>query len=195
MFEIIASWWEKNGFTLIVIGSILFILVCWIMGWKPKKGRAGNLQDYIGDMFDDKPRRKRNPKKTEERCREIVEDIFQRPFPSMRPDFLRNPETNRNMECDLMNQDMRLCIERNGEQHYKHVEHFHTEGDFGRQIQRDKLKQSLLHKNGYTLITIPYTIHYDVLDQYIPYILGKNPLYKPYVDAYYRRNGISPPRG
>jgi hypothetical protein len=192
MFELISKWWEKNGFALLVIGSVIFMLVCWMMGWKPKKGRAGKLQDYIGDMFSDKPKRKRNPKKTEERCREIVEDIFQRPFPSVRPDFLRNPETGRNMECDLMNQDMKLCIERNGEQHYKHVDHFHTEADFSKQLQRDKLKAALLHRNGYALITIPYTIHYDILDQYIPHVLGKNPLYKPYVDAYYRRNGITP---
>ncbi len=86
-----------------------------------------------------------------------------------------------------MNQDMKLCIERNGEQHYKHVDHFHTEEQFSKQVQRDKLKASLLQKNGYTLITIPYTVHYDVLDQYIPAILSKNPKYKPYVDAYLRR--------
>lgn len=193
MLEILSKWWERNGFSLLVIGSIVFFLVCWIMGWKPKKGRAGKLQDYISDIFaPDKISKKRNPKKSEERCREIVEDIFQRPFPSMRPDFLRNPETGRNLECDLMNPELKLCIERNGEQHYRQVDHFHTKEQYHKQLQRDKIKETLLGKNGYTFITIPYTIHYDILDQYIPYKLGKNPLYKPYVDDYYRRNGIIP---
>ncbi len=189
MFKNISDWWQSNGFAILVVGSIIFMLICWIMGWKPKKGRAGKLQDYIGVILSDseKPKKKRNTKKTEDKCRSIVENIFGRPFPSMRPDFLRNHETGRNMECDLMNQDMKLCIERNGEQHYKHVDHFHTEEQFSKQVQRDKLKASLLQKNGYTLITIPYTVHYDVLDQYIPAILSKNPKYKPYVDAYLQR--------
>lgn len=189
MLKNITDWWQANGFTILVIGSIIFMLICWIMGWKPKKGRAGKLQDYMDDIFSTeiKPKKKRNSKKTEDKCREIVEDIFGRPFPSMRPDFLRNHETGRNMECDLMNQDMKLCIERNGEQHYKHVNHFHTEEEFNKQLKRDKLKASLLQKNGYTLITIPYTVHYDVLEQYIPSVLSKNPMYKPYVENYLRR--------
>lgn len=193
MFETLSSWWNTHGFALLVIGSIIFFIICWLMGWKPKKGRAGKLQDYISDIMS-QPKgtattRKRNPKKTEEKCREIVENIFQKPFPSMRPDFLKNPETGRNLECDLMNPELKLCIERNGEQHYKHVEHFHTIGEYGKQLERDKLKAKLLEKNGYNLISIPYTVHYDVLEQYIPYKLGKDPRYKPYVDAYYQRNG------
>lgn len=188
MFDFLSTWWEKNGFSILVFGSIIFFLVCWIMGWKPKKGRAGKLKDYISDIFaESKPKKKRNPKKTEERCRAIIEDIFQKPFPSQRPDFLRNPETGRNLECDCMNSDMKLCIERNGEQHYKHVSHFQTEDEFSKQLERDKLKEELLKKNGYTLITIPYTIHYDILDKYIPYKLSQNPNYKPYVDAYKQR--------
>lgn len=190
MFEILSSWWEKNGFTLLVIGSIIFFLICWVMGWKPKKGRAGSMKDYINDIFAHPSYKKRNPKKSEEKCREIVEDIFQKPFPSMRPDFLRNPETGKNLECDLMNTDLKLCIERNGEQHYKHVDHFHTKEQYKKQLDRDRLKETLLKNNGYTLITIPYTIHYDILDQYIPHKLGQNPAYKSYVDAYYKRNGI-----
>lgn len=193
MFKTLSNWWEKNGFAILVFGSIIFFLVCWIMGWKPKQGRAGKLSDYVEDFrlaTSNKyipQRKKRNPKKSEDRCREIVEDIFQMPFPSVRPDFLKNPETGRNMECDLMNSDMKLCIERNGEQHYKHVDHFHTRSDFEKQIQRDHIKRELLRKNGFNLITIPYTVHYDVLHQYIPEILSKHPMYKPYVDRYRNR--------
>jgi very-short-patch-repair endonuclease len=194
MFESLSAWWESNGFTLLVIGSVIFFVICWILGLKPKKGRAGKLQDYIGDILADKPKKKRDTNKTENKCRQIVEDIFNQPFPSMRPDFLRNPASGKNLECDMMNSDMKLCIERNGEQHYKHVEHFHKSPDALKgQIERDKTKTVLLEKNGYTLISIPYTVHYDVLEQYIPHVLSKNPRFKPYVDSYYRRNGVTVP--
>lgn len=184
------GWWEKNGFTLLVTISIAFFLICWIMGWKPKKGRAGKLQDYINDIFaPPASKKKRDPKKTERRCREIVEDIFQASFPSIRPDFLKNPQTGRNMECDLFNDDLKLCIERQGEQHTKYVEYFHrSRQDFEKQIYRDNLKRELLKKNGVVQIEIPYTVHYDVLDQYIPYKLSMYPQYKPYVDAWKARN-------
>jgi len=188
MFEEITKLWEKHGFLVLVVGSVLFFLVCWLLGWKPKKGRAGKISDYMRDiMAVEKPKKKRNPKKTEDRCREIVEDIFQKPFPSARPDFLKNPATGRNLECDMMNPQLKLCIERNGEQHYKHVDHFHTAGEYGKQLERDALKQKLLANQGYTLVTIPYTIHYDVLDRYIPYKLAQDPRWKPYVDAYNQR--------
>lgn len=185
MLRPITVWWEKNGFALLVFGSLTFLLLCWIMGWKPKKGRADkfNWNLLLGDTsFSPQMKKKRNPKKSEERCREIVEDIFQKPFPSVRPDFLKNPETGRNMECDLMNTELKLCIERNGEQHYKHVDHFHTKEEFSKQCQRDKLKKELLEKNGYKLLTIPYTVHYDVLDKYIVQMLKED--YQPYVERY-----------
>lgn len=185
MLETVSSWWNKNGFALLFFLSILFFLICWLFNIKPKKGRAGNLKDYVNDIFnkDDKPkqRKPRNPKKAENRCREIVENIFNKPFPSERPDFLRNPETGKNLECDMMNHDLKLCIERNGEQHYKHVSHFHTPEEFNKQLERDKTKAQLLEKNGYTLMVIPYTVHYDTLDTFIPQMISQNPKYKSYV--------------
>ncbi len=189
MFKRLTEAWNKYGFAGLVVASLLFFILCWFMGWKPKKGRADRVSDYVNYFLGVKPeRKKRNPKKTEERCRQIVEDIFQVPFPSKRPDFLRNPETGRNLECDMMNPDLKLCIERNGEQHYKHVEHFHTTEQYAKQLERDRLKQKLLQQNGYTLITIPYYIHYDVLEQHIPQILEAYPRYKPYVDSYRQRH-------
>lgn len=185
----ISELWEKYGFTILVVGSILFFLISWILGLKPKRGRAGRIRDYIQDILnpeEKKQHRKRNPKKTENMCRDIVEDIFKKPFPSVRPDFLRNPETNRNMECDMMNSDLKICIEYNGRQHYHQVSHFQNTQDFKKQLERDQLKKKLLEKNGYRLIEIPYTIHQDILHKYIPYKLSQYPEYKPYVDHWNR---------
>ena len=188
MIGSISKWWDKNGFTIVVVGSIIFIIVCWLFNIRPKKGKSGKLQDYLTFATSTKTKKKRNPKKTEDHCRSIVEDVFQKPFPSKRPDFLRNPETGKNLECDMMNDELKLCIERQGEQHYKHVEFFQTADGFNKQRERDKTKEDLLKKAGYTLITIPYTVHFDVLDQYIPHKLSQNSKYKYYVDLWKARN-------
>jgi hypothetical protein len=182
----IFRWWKRHGFACILYASILFILIAWLLGWKPKKGSAGSMRD-LREMFAmgvKKPKRKRNMKKSEEQCRKIIEAIFAQPFPSQRPDFLRNPETNRNMECDMMNGDLKLCIERNGEQHYRHVEHFHTAEEFRKQQERDVLKTKLLTENGYRLIVIPYTVHPDAVEEYICSELSKIPEYRERVERY-----------
>jgi hypothetical protein len=160
------------------------------MGWKKTKtGKAGKWSDYMNDVLQGgKQKKKRNSRKTEDYCRSIVENIFQKPFPSKRPDFLRNPETGKNLECDMMNEDLKICIERQGEQHYKEVSHFHSRDAFVKQQQRDRLKKELLAKNGYLLVEIPYTVHYDVLNQYIPKKLEQYSQCKSFVQAYNQRN-------
>lgn len=180
-------WWGKNGFGILVILSILFILICWVTKTQKKNKLAG-----LFSMLETNPapRKKRDSKKTENYCRSIVEDIFQKPFPSVRPDFLRNPLTGKNLECDMMNDELKVCIERQGEQHYRPVPKFHRDPTaFAKQVERDKIKRELLEKAGYQFIDIPYTVHFDILDQYIPHKLAKFPKLKPYVDEYYKRNG------
>lgn len=186
MFDFLYSYWEKNGYLILLIASVIFLVLCWFFKPRSSRGSTSDMKYYFQQLFlpDTIEKKKRDPKKTENRCREIVEEIFQKSFPSMRPDFLRNPETNRNLECDLMNPDMKLCIERNGEQHYKHVDRFHTPEQFQKQLERDKLKKELLEKNGYRLIEIPYTVHYDVLEEHIVNELSKYPEYKTYIERY-----------
>lgn len=182
----IFRWWKKHGHSTIFYASILFILIAWVMRWSKKKssGSMGDLKEMFQLGHLGKPKRKRNMKKAEEQCRKIIEAIFAQPFPSQRPDFLRNPETNRNMECDMMNGDLKLCIERNGEQHYRHVEHFHTAEEFRKQQERDVLKTKLLTENGYRLIVIPYTVHPDAVEEYICAELSKIPEYRERVERY-----------
>jgi len=191
MFDGITKLWDKYGFNTLVVLSILFFVICWIFGWKKDKGgkKIGFKQlvnEYANlQMPKNSVVKRRDPKKTENRCREIIEAIFSKPFPSERPDFLQNPDTGKNLECDMMNQHLKLCVEYNGAQHYKQVDHFHKKEDaLAQQKRRDIIKKTLLAKNGFTLIEIPYTVHYDVLEQYICETLSKNPLYKPYVDKY-----------
>ncbi len=188
MVSEIFKWWKRHGFASLVYASILFILIAWVLGWSKKKS-SGTMRD-LKEMFQmgnvGKPKKKRNLKKNEERCRQIVEAIFSQPFPSKRPDFLRNPETGRNMECDMMSESLKLCVERNGEQHYMHIPHFHTPEQFQKQRERDVLKSKLLAQAGYRLIEIPYTIHYDSLEEYICTQLSAIPEYKATVERYLR---------
>lgn len=65
-----------------------------------------------------------------------------------RPDWLKNPKTNRNLEIDLYFPDLKIGIEINGKYHR-----------FVRQIRRDVLKRTLCQEFGVKLfsINVPYS--------------------------------------
>ena len=104
----------------------------------------------------------------EERCRRILEKIFQSPFPKRRPKWLLNPETGSPMELDCYNEDLKLALEYNGKQHYKFQDRLHkTEEEYESQKRRDKYKAEICKKRGITLLTVPYTIPSRELYTYI----------------------------
>jgi hypothetical protein len=49
--------------------------------------------------------------KGEAHARKISKEIFQKPFDKIRPDFLRNNVTGKNLELDLYNEELNLGIE------------------------------------------------------------------------------------
>ena len=113
---------------------------------------------------------KKKVNKTEELCRQIFEDIFGRPFPSVRPTFLKNPTTGRNLELDGYNAELSLAFEYNGVQHAQHSPFFHRkEGDYDSQQERDRLKREMCNnqKPKIRLITIPHTVPVKKLRSYI----------------------------
>jgi hypothetical protein len=80
-----------------------------------------------------------------------------------RPDFLKNPETNRCLEIDAYHPGLKIGIEYNGIQHYKFPNHIHFDTPEGKKafrdgLARDLLKKDLCKKHGITLIDIPYWI-------------------------------------
>lgn len=98
-------------------------------------------------------------KRYENICRDILNSVFNKTFISIRPDWLKNPETNTNMEIDMYNEELQIACEYNGLQHYKFSTLFHkTQEDFMKQQQRDKDKYAIINKLGINLIIIPYTI-------------------------------------
>lgn len=110
----------------------------------------------------------------EEKCRRIFEEYFGLEFPKCRPDFLKNPKTNRNLELDGFNETIvtdigiGLAFEYNGSQHYWYNPAFHrSQQEFEYQLHRDEIKKQMCSKKGVLLITIPYTITDNKLEKFI----------------------------
>lgn len=117
-------------------------------------------------MFQKKKKKKIN--KTENFCRSVVEKMFNRPFPSVRPDWLNNNNSGKNLELDMYNRDLNLAFEYDGIQHYKFNKFFHkSEEDFKKQQERDVYKKEVCKQNGISLICIPYTVKKENMKEYI----------------------------
>lgn len=118
--------------------------------------------------------RQRKPKKPkvfkmQERCREIFQEIFDKPFPSVRPDFLKNPTTGENLELDGYCEPLKLAFEYDGVQHSSYNPYFHKRGaiDFKYQLLKDDFKSKKAKLEGITLVRIPHYIHRDNLKPFI----------------------------
>lgn len=115
--------------------------------------------------------------KGETLCKKAIEDIYKKPFYCVRPDFLKNPETGRNLELDLYNDELKIAVEYNGAQHYLFPNRLHSDyEEFLGQIRRDKLKVDLCDENGIYLITVPYNVplNYEDIKKYIEFYLPEN---------------------
>lgn len=96
----------------------------------------------------------------EERCRAILERLFGRPFPKVRPEWLTNPATGHRLELDCYCEELGLAVEYDGIQHSVFVPHFHgTEDKFDAQVQRDRHKERLCQEHRVSLVRVPYTHH------------------------------------
>lgn len=123
----------------------------------------------------DKPRKVTNCSKGERICREVLEEIYNKPFPCVRPKFLKNPETNRNLELDCYNEELKIALEYSGIQHYKWPNFTgHSKEAFIKQARRDKYKIDTCDKNGVYLITVPYNVSHKDIPEYIKYYLPEN---------------------
>lgn len=113
--------------------------------------------------------------KNENTCKLIFEHLFQCSFNKCRPDWLRNPNTNRCLELDGFNEKLKLAFEYDGEFHYKkNKSTSYTSKKVLNQQERDKIKDNLCYKNNITLIRIPYTIKKENYQNYIEQKCIKN---------------------
>ena len=166
-----SSFWDKWGFTLaIILSLIFFILLALYRSRVPTSTGTDPVISLIRPIKSKKPGIK---KIYETRCREIFESIFHRPFPTVRPQFLKRSNGSC-LELDGYNSELKLGFEYQGRQHYSYITLFHKRmEDFEAQKQRDTDKRALCRANGITVIEIPYTIKYDRLESYIRQELRK----------------------
>jgi len=125
----------------------------------------------------------------EEKCREIFEDIFHKRFKSVRPEWLKNPISNRNLELDGYCDSIRtpkgtgLAFEYDGEQHSRYIpgSHFHRHGpmEYLYQTKKDSLKDQRCMDRGVLLIRIPHFVPMTDLRTYIEKELHKKGVRAP----------------
>lgn len=108
-------------------------------------------------------------------CRQALQDIFGVPFPSIRPDWLKNV-SGRNLEIDCYNDDLKLGCEYHGEQHFKRVKKWQTQEEFEAQQLRDQIKFEKCEELGIYLLVVPYTVPHKRIREYIEYYLPTNRL-------------------
>ena len=129
--------------------------------------RFYNIQCPYGHVYE-----KRNPelkngcpdcsKKTyvgQERTRIIFEGHFLLPFPTVRPEWFKNPVTNKKLELDGYCEELRLAFEYQGRQHSSNDTEFG--GDYLHQQERDQYKVDLCREHGIRLIIINQPRSYE----------------------------------
>jgi len=125
----------------------------------------GGMRRVEGDRFNTYSNK---DSKGERECRRVLESIFHRPFPNVRPDFMKNFKTGRNLELDCYNADLKIACEYNGRQHYEFLSHWHgTKENFHKQLANDRLTRERCMKNGVFLIEVPYTVKIPDIEKFI----------------------------
>ena len=91
--------------------------------------------------------------------RAALERLFGKPFPKARLPWIINPETNRRLELDCHNEELRLSVKYNGIQHQVFPNPFHrTLAEFEAQQRRDAYKAKACRERGVCLLVVPHTV-------------------------------------
>jgi hypothetical protein len=101
--------------------------------------------------------------------RHVLETMFRYRFPSVRPSWLKNPKTGRNMEIDCYCKEMNLSVEIDGEQHSKYIPYFHKKGyqEFLEMRDRDMMKTLLCKQRKMKLVRLPHTVADQDIEAYL----------------------------
>jgi len=191
LWEDVKGIWTRHGWHIILIGLCLILFVLFIFNQCMRKSHQSSITmndiyDYfLGMIFKPRtaPPRKRlfdhhSPRtgsgggrksRGETQCKSFCEFYFQKPFGTSRPDFLKNPVTQENLELDVYNEELALAIEYNGEQHYHFNSFMHRDSRdrFQNQQYRDLIKKDLCAKKGICLIVVPYTVREEDIPAYL----------------------------
>lgn len=174
--------YNTYGYQILFYGAIGLIVVVFIYNLiTGKKGTYTNHTKFIKQLLQKQginsgsntSRRKQGSSRGEAECRRVMEMLTGKPFNKQRPSFLRNDVTNSRLELDCFNDDLKLAVEYNGEQHYRYTPYFHSSrAAFQNGQYRDKLKDSLCKQHGVRLIVVPYTVENGMIESYLRDQLG-----------------------
>lgn len=170
------KWYNRVGcyfLNLEVLGFII-ILCLFIYFWRKQPAKKCEFQGLSEgskvSQYKRKKKRTLSPhSQMEEACRQILEGIYFKPFPSARPNFLKNPATGKNLEFDCYNENLKIALEYDGVQHSKYSPYFHRGGakEFTYQTKKDDYKSFKAKEEGITLIRVPHWVAKGDLDNYI----------------------------
>jgi hypothetical protein len=183
-FNKIKEYWENNGFEAVVTICIVIIIILCIyniifkkngtysemalLNFKKRSFNNNNSNNNSNSNNIEYIQHTPNDSKLELQCKLHLENIFKIPFYKIRPNFLRNEVTGYNLEIDLYNDDLKLGVEVQGDQHYKFTPFFHRNKEtFMLQRYRDEMKKEKCKKEGITLIEIPYKVGEKGLKKYL----------------------------
>lgn len=151
-------WW----YVAIIVLIVALIIVILIVGSYHLGKRNGALEMTKSDA-------KVNNKfcsKGEAECRRVLEKYYGVKFPNVRPSWLKNPKTGRNLELDCYNEELKLAVEYDGEQHFKKTSMGNSK-QLAELQERDKLKDRLCRANGVKLIRVSYKVKHEDIEGYL----------------------------
>lgn len=167
---------ESHIFNILFILAVSVLITIYVINlFSGSKGTYADHSDMMWTLFNKKykkPFESKNKVSFESRgeteCRRAIESITGEPFPRSRPSFLLNKVSGHHLELDCFNEDLKLAIEYNGEQHYKYIPYFHSNKDSFYNIRyRDEMKKQLCKDAGVELIIVPYTVKINEIEAYI----------------------------
>lgn len=104
----------------------------------------------------------------ERETRRVFEQLTGKTFCKVRPRFLRNPQSGRNLELDGFSEELKLAFEYDGELHCHYPNAFHRSKEaFDQQKKRDALKDALCEQAGICLIRVPHTIKLEEIQSFV----------------------------
>jgi len=101
-----------------------------------------------------KARAKKERNKSEATLREILQELFGKQFPNIRPSWLKNPDSGAILELDCYCKELNLAFEYQGRQHFEPVSFFGGADSFESQKIRDEHKREICKERGVTLVEI-----------------------------------------
>lgn len=108
------------------------------------------------------------PWSNELEARAALQRLLRVPFVKVRPPWLLNPATGRSLECDCFNEQLGVCVEVSGRQHFEWPNNFHaTREEFEQQLLRDRLKAALCALKRVKLIVVPHWIKRKNIEDFL----------------------------